>query len=38
MAQLCIHLRLSPADYYALTLEEHTALVEEWNRTQKSRR
>ncbi len=35
---MVIFLRISPAEYYSLTLAEHRALVEEWNRTQKQRR
>lgn len=35
---MVVHLRLTPAEYYALTVEEHHALVEEWNQVQKKRR
>lgn len=37
MAQLVIHLGISPAEYWGLRLDEQQALIHEWNRTQKRR-
>ncbi len=37
MAQFAVHLRMTPGDYYALTVAEHRVIVTEWNKTQKRR-
>ena len=31
MGRFVVNLRMSPADYYALTLDEREAIVEQWN-------
>lgn len=35
MAIMCIALRISPPEYWALTYEEHQALVKELNKAKK---
>lgn len=38
MAQFVVHLRFSPAEYYALTVAERQAIVEEQARAARRRR
>lgn len=38
MATFVVHLRMTPDQYYALTVEQRQAIVKEWNTTQKRRR
>lgn len=37
MARVCIGLRMTPREYWELTVAEHQALTEEFNRAQKKR-
>lgn len=37
MAKFAVHLGIPPAAYYDLTLEEHNALLTEWNRANRRR-
>lgn len=38
MAAFVIHLRMTPAEYYALTVEQRDAITTEWSKAQKQKR